>query len=349
MYPRLFTIGSITVYSFGLMLGIGFFVASLVLHKETIRKNISLDFSNELLIFLRTAYITVLCILVITYLIESGMGKTGTAFDTGSLKAFAIPLALLGLGYVLFNKKSRSMVTADTSAFIVLLSIIAGISGSKLLYVLENMNELARAPFETIFSPGGLTWYGGFFLVVISLYFFTRNKSIPFLQLCDASSPALMIGYGISRLGCHLAGDGDYGMPTTLPWATSYAKGTYPPSIAFKDFPEIVQKYGVNGVVPDTILVHPAPVYECIAGIALFFVLWKLRTKLSIPGQLFMMYLILAGSARLAVEFIRLNPRLLFGLSEAQLLSSVMILAGIVGFFYLKQSHLNLKRAVKSI
>ncbi len=320
------------------MLGIGFFIASIVLHKETIRKHISVDFSNELLSFLRTAYISILGILVATFLIESVSGTSAPSTDSGSLKTFMIPLAILGLGYVLFNKKSKSMVTADTSAFLVLIAIVAGISGSKLLYVLENLGELLRTPFETIFSPGGLTWYGGFMLATIAIFFFTRKKGIPFLHICDAAAPALMIGYGISRLGCHLAGDGDYGMPTTLPWGTSYANGTYPPSVAFRDFPEIVQQYGVHGVVPDDILVHPAPVYESITGVLLFILLWKLRTKLTIPGQIFMMYLILAGSARLAVEFIRLNPRLLFGLSEAQLFSSVMIVAGIIGFFYLKQS-----------
>ena len=110
-----------------------------------------------------------------------------------------------------------------------------------------------------------------------------------------------------------------------------YSNGTYPPSLAFRDFPEIVQKYGVNGVVPDTIPVHPAPVYEFIYGILLFIVLWKVRERFTKNGQLFMLYLMLSGAARFFVEFIRVNPRIVFGLSEAQLIAMALFLVGAVG------------------
>ena len=141
-----------------------------------------------------------------------------------------------------------------------------------------------------------------------------------------------MLGYGIARLGCHFSGDGDYGTPTDLPWAAVYSNGTYPPSLAFKDFPDIVQKYGVNGVVPDTLTVHPTPIYEFLAGVLLFVVLWKLRKNLAPDGKLFALYLILTGIARFLVEFIRINPRLLLGLSEAQLISFAIVVIGLVGF-----------------
>ncbi len=336
MYPRLITIGPITIYSFGLMMGIGFFVASYVLHKETVRKYMLHDFSAELTQFLRTMYAILVSVLVIAYLIESGIDGFISSLETNSTRTLAIFLSIGLLGFALFQKKSSKWFTADTSAFIVVTSIIAGVTGSKLLYVIENIEQLSRTPFDTIFSPGGLTWYGGFFLVTGILYYFTKKQNIPFLRVCDAAAPALMIGYGIARIGCHLAGDGDYGIPTNLPWGTNYENGTYPPSVAFRDFPEIVSQYGVNGVVPDNIPVHPAPVYEFLMGVALFAILWRFRTKFSQNGQLFMLYLIFSGSARLAVEFIRINPRLLFGLTEAQLFSVILIIAGVVGFMYLK-------------
>ena len=261
MYPRLFTIGPFTVYSFGLMLGIGFIVASALLTNELKRKGL-----------------------------DPALGST-----------------------------------------ITLLAVVFGVAGSKILYLIESWEYFIREPFEMAFSPGGLTWYGGFILATVVIWLYVRKKGIPFLKICDAASPGLMIGYGIARIGCHLAGDGDYGVPTSLPWGTVYAKGTYPPSLAFKDFPEIVQKYGVHGVVPDTIPVHPAPMYEFLMACGLFFVLWKLRTKITRDGTLFAVYLILAGLARFLVEFIRLNPRIAFGLSEAQLISVFLILVGIIG------------------
>ena len=261
MHPRLFTIGPFTVYSYGLMLAIGFIVASLLLTKELRRKGM-----------------------------DPNLGSTVT-----------------------------------------LLAVVFGIAGSKLLYLLENWEYFVRTPFEMAFSPGGLTWYGGFVLATLAIMIYAREKKVSFLKICDATAPGLMLSYGVARVGCHLAGDGDYGMPTTLPWAAVYSKGTYPPSVAFRNFPEIVKQYGVNGVIPDTLPVHPAPIYEFLMGAALFYLLWKLRKRSGPDGRLFMTYLILSGAARFAVEFIRLNPRVLFGLSEAQLIAGVMFCIGIFG------------------
>ena len=266
MYPRLFSIGPFTIYSFGLMLGIGFIVASIILTKELHRKNL-----------------------------DPNLGSTITLF-----------------------------------------AVIFGIAGSKALYLIESWDAFLKNPIDMAFSPGGLTWYGGFILATVMIYFYTKKKQVSFLTISDAASPALMLAYGIARLGCHLAGDGDYGTPTSLPWASEYSKGTYPPSEAFRDFPDIVHRYGVNGVVPNTILVHPAPVYEFILGVLLFGLLWKLRRQPRPMGQLFMIYLILSGAARFFVEIIRLNPRLIAGLSEAQLIALVMMMIGSVGLWFLR-------------
>jgi phosphatidylglycerol---prolipoprotein diacylglyceryl transferase len=265
MHPRLFTIGPLTVYSYGLMLGVGFILASMLLTKELRRKGL-----------------------------DQNLGST-----------------------------------------ITLIAIPFGIAGSKLLYLLENWSLTSRDPFGMAFSPGGLTWYGGFVLATLAIMVYARRKNIPFLLVCDAASPGLMLGYGVARIGCHLSGDGDYGIPTSLPWGCVYSNGTYPPSLAFRGFPEIVRQYGVNGVVPDTIPVHPTPIYELVLAILVFSLLWGLRKKLPVHGMLFMVYLVLAAASRFLVEFIRLNPRILFGLSEAQLIATVMAAVGIAGFILL--------------
>jgi len=261
MCPRLFTIGPFTVYSYGLMLGIGFLAGSLLLTQELRRKGI-----------------------------DPGIGST-----------------------------------------ITLLAIVFGIVGAKLLYLVENLEYFVKDPLGTAFSPGGLTFYGGFFFAAVSIMVYVRRKKIPFLRICDATAPGMMLAYGIARLGCHFAGDGDYGMPTNLPWAAVYSNGTYPPSYAFREFPEIVRKYGVNGVVPDTLPVHPTPVYEFLLAVAVFAVLWKLRKNEKVDGRLFVIYLLLSATSRFFVEFIRLNPRIMFGLSEAQLFALAVIAAALMG------------------
>lgn len=269
MYPELFKIGPLTVYSYGLMLGIAFIVASYILTLELKRKKLNPNLASN----------------------------------------------------------------------ITMLAIIFGIVGAKLFHLIENWEYFLKTPFEMIFSAAGLTFYGGFILATIVIIYYLKRKKVKVLKVTDAAAPGLMLGYGIARIGCHLSGDGDYGIPTDLPWAMSYENGTYPPSVAFRNFPEIVEKYGVNGIVPDTIKVHPAPVYETLAAIVLFLILWKLRKKINVDGKLFMVYLIFSGVERLLVEFIRINPKILFGLTEAQLISIILIIIGIVGIFKLNRKN----------
>ena len=262
MYPELFKIGPFTVYSYGLMLGISFIIASFILTKEYERRKLSSNLATE----------------------------------------------------------------------ITLIAIIFGIAGSKLFSLIENWDDFLRDPIGMAFSPGGLTFYGGLILVTIVIIVWVRRKKIPFLFVADATSPSLALAYGIGRIGCHLAGDGDYGLPTNLPWGTNYQNGTVPPSAMFRGS-EIARHYP-NGIVPDNTPLHPAPVYEFLIMVVIFWILWKLRKKDWADGRLFMLYLIFAGLERFSIEFIRLNPKLMFGLSEAQLISVVMMIIGGAGFYY---------------
>jgi phosphatidylglycerol---prolipoprotein diacylglyceryl transferase len=251
-----------------------------------------------------------------------------------TVHSFGLMMAIgfIAASWLLTNELKRKGYDPNMGSTITLIAVIFGIAGSKILYLIEDWGRFVQDPLREAFSPGGLTWYGGFFLATFAIWIYIRRKNIPFLAICDAAAPSLMIGYGIARIGCHLAGDGDYGTPTDLPWGMIYSNGTYPPAIALREFPEMLQKYGVNGVIPNDIRVHPAPLYEFIASVFLFGFLWRLRKKESPNGKLFMIYLILYGIERFLVELIRLNPRLVFGLSEAQLISILLIISGIIGF-----------------
>lgn len=268
MYPELFKIGPFTIHSFGLMMALGFIVASYFLTKEIKRKGY-----------------------------DPNIGST-----------------------------------------ITLIAVVFGLAGSKILFLIEEWKYFIKDPIGEAFSPAGLTWYGGFFLATLAIYIYSRKKKVPFLVICDAAAPALLIGYGIARIGCHLSGDGDYGIPTDLPWGAQYSNGTYPPSVAFRNFPEIVEKYGVNSVVPDNIRVHPTPIYEFILSTILFLILWKNKGKIHQNGIMFMIYLILYGTMRLLVEIIRINPRILFGLTEAQIISIIIIIFGFTGIYFIKKA-----------
>ncbi len=271
MCPELFKIGPFTVYSYGLMLGTAFIVASYILTKEVERRKLSANVATE----------------------------------------------------------------------ITFLAIIFGIIGAKLFYLFEHWDSFIADPIRMAFSPGGLTFHGGLILAIIASWVYSKRKKIPFLTLADLAAPSLALAYGIGRIGCHLAGDGDYGIPTNLPWGTNYENGTVPPSVAFRGT-EIAKSFP-GGVVPDNTLVHPTPIYEFLLMVIIFFILWKLRKKEWPDGKLFSVYLILAGLERFSIEFIRINPRILFGLSEAQIVAALLIISGLYGIYYFTKNK-DLKR-----
>jgi len=219
------------------------------------------------------------------------------------------------------------------------LALVLGVTGSKLLHLIENWSSFIQDPIGMAFSPGGLTFHGGLILSIIGIWWYVRSKGIPFLLVADATSPGLMLAYGIGRIGCHLAGDGDYGFPTTLPWGTDYSAGPYRPSAACRNVPEVTSQFP-NGIVPDTIPCHPTPVYEFILAALIAYLLWRWRGRYATHGMLFALYLFLSGLERLVVEFLRLNPRMLFGLSQAQLISAGLMIAGIAGFAYLRRKEI---------
>jgi phosphatidylglycerol:prolipoprotein diacylglycerol transferase len=242
-------------------------------------------------------------------------------------------IAFIVSSYILTKEFERRKLNPNLATEITLLAIVFGIIGSKLFHLFENWSAFLQDPIGMAFSPGGLTFYGGLILAIIAIWIYVRRKKIPFLVVADAASPSLILAYGIGRIGCHLAGDGDYGIPTSLPWGTDYSHGTVPPSVMFRGTD--IAKHFPNGIVPDNTPLHPAPIYEFLAALVIFYILWRLRKKDWNDGKLFMLYLVYAGIERFLIEIIRLNPKLLFGLTEAQLISVVMVVVGSLGFIYL--------------
>ena len=228
---------------------------------------------------------------------------------------FMMAVSFLIGNALLTSDLKRKKINPEFGATITMIALLAGISGSKILYLIENWEETLADPIGSIFSPAGLTFYGGFVLAAVSIYWYMKRKGISFLKIADAVAPALLLAYGIARIGCHLAGDGDYGFPTSLPWGTDYSNGTYPPSVAFRDFPEITSRFP-GGIVPNNIPCHPTPVYEFVICAVLCWFLWRMRKKTAPAGKLFMIYLAFAGIERFAIEFLRPNPRIAFGLSH---------------------------------
>jgi len=224
-----------------------------------------------------------------------------------------VALAMLVSFYVLRADLRRRGIAADAELFIAI-PCLAGIVGAKLYHVLESPSELFAHPWSELLSQFGFAWFGGLLAGVGAFVWLARREKIRLLTMMDAGSPAAALGYGVGRIGCFLSGDGDYGMPTALPWGMRFP----------------------NGLVPTTERVHPTPIYELIVACVIAWILWRMGAKqIAAPGRgfggkVFAAYLVLTGIARFLVEFIRINPRSFLGMTNAQAASLASIVAGVL-------------------
>jgi phosphatidylglycerol---prolipoprotein diacylglyceryl transferase len=222
--------------------------------------------------------------------------------------------------WVLHRNFLRFGIEADAVG-VAAYTTVGGVAGAKLWHVLEDPSMLVHQPFSTLFDRAGFAWYGGLLAGIAILWWQGRQAKIGGMTMLDLASPAVAVGYGVGRLGCLLSGDGDYGIPTRLPWGMSFP----------------------NGLVPTNQRVHPTPIYELILALILAAYLWwrgKPGSSLAL-GQLTGEYLVLSGLARFAVEFIRINPRIYWGMTNAQMASLGAVAVGLLLILWARRNQAN--------
>lgn len=182
----------------------------------------------------------------------------------------------------------------------------------------------------------GLNYYGALLTGTATYLFITARNGIRFPTAVDIGSPGMMLAYGVGRLGCHLSGDGDWGVmahavkPAWLPsflWSSSFPHNVLRQGIAI---PMCTDPY--NYCTRLAAPVYPTSLYEALLCILLFFILWAFRRRLKPPGLLFGLFALLNGIERFSIEFIRINPRYHFwglSLSQAQIIALACMLIGV--------------------
>lgn len=236
----------------------------------------------------------------------------------------------------------------DRVGDITIVAAVFGFLGAKLFDNLEHWDEFVKDPIGSIFSASGLTFYGGLILAAVAVIWYCRKRKIGTYHLIDSAAPGLMLAYALGRIGCHVSGDGDWGIANTHPKPFSWL----PDWLWAYDYPHNVNSSGVrledciddkfcNHLVPP---VYPTPIYETIICLGLFFLLWALRKRLKAPGQMFGLYLILNGIERFSIEQIRVNikyDKLGLEFTQAELIAIFLVLAGAGLFFWVSRKKKN--------
>jgi prolipoprotein diacylglyceryltransferase len=286
----------------------------------------------------------------------------------------------------------------DRVGDIIILGLIFGILGAKLFDNLENWSEFVKNPLERLLATSGLTYYGGLILAALAICWYAAKKGIKIIHLADAVAPALIIAYAIGRIGCQVAGDGDWGIYNSayvvdaagkvveakpgdyerqlqanstyylnglakekdasgrdtlvnvpartyaslqeVPHKSFKAPGFLPVWMVAYTYPKNVNKDGVR--MPDCNEEHcralpqpvfPTPFYETILCGLIFIFLWNFRKRITTPGLMFGIYLILNGLERFVIELIRVNSTYnIFGLqpSQAEVISTLLVISGTI-------------------
>jgi prolipoprotein diacylglyceryl transferase len=216
---------------------------------------------------------------------------------------------------------TREMHPYQLVGNITMIAAIAGLIGAKIFHHLENFDDFLKNPSQILDPFSGLTYYGGLILGSVSVLYFLKKKGLKLVHVLDAAGPTLIAAYGMGRMGCQVSGDGDWGIsnlapkPDWLSWAPDW--------VWAYDYPN-----NVIGAEPG--LVFPTPFYEILMMGFVFVILWNFRKKITVPGVMFGFYLVFNGLERFLIEKIRVNTHVWGTITQAEIISSILMLAGIV-------------------
>jgi len=375
MYPKLSdlindlfgTAINLPIQSYGFFLALAFLTGALILYKELERKE------KEGLLFPQKKTITkgkpaspadLVILAVLTTLI--GWKVSGFFFNYSTFVnapqdyifsnqgswAGGILLGIAITSWYYYSKKKKALTPPVKEKILVhpkehawpilFIAVIGGIVGAKLFHWFENWDEFISDPVGSLVSFSGLTFYGGLIVAFsASIYYGSKNK-IKVTYLIDAVAPALILAYGIGRIGCQVAGDGDWGIANPAPKPSWL--GFLPDWMWSFTFPHNIINAGVP--IPGctgphchelAVGVYPTAFYETVMAVLIFGILWAIRKRIKVPGLLFSIYLMFNGTERFLIEKIRINNVFDFigmKVTQAEMISSLIFLTGLILFFY---------------
>jgi len=232
-----------------------------------------------------------------------------TVNSWGFMLAMALVLAVIGARRLFAREGYDGEIVLD----LVIITVISGITGAHLLYMLlYERAELIANPLSFFYldagSCMGLVWYGAFIGGFLAFLVYLLVKQLPFWKIADMLAPFLALGYATVRIGCFLAGC-CYGKISDVPWAVVFP--------LLDAFPR-----------------HPTQLYSSAANFMIFlFLLWFFPRR-KFTGQVFILYLLIYPVYRFTVEFFRVNTIMYGPLSIAQLYSLIIFTIAVILYLW---------------
>ena len=379
MYPRISdfindifgTNINLPIQSYGFFLALAFFTAGMILRSEFARKEkIGQIYPTKKKITIgKPASVSEL---VLTFLISLivGFKLTGLIvfydqfsknpqefiFSGEGCYLGGIVLAI-GITYYQYYAKNRkkldvpkiSEVTVpamDQMWPVLFIAVVFGIIGAKIFHQLENWQDFMADPIGSLLSFSGLTFYGGLIVATFAVGYYGEKNGIKWRHMADAVAPPLIIAYGIGRIGCQVAGDGDWGIVNTMAqpgWLSFLPEWTWAYTYPHNILNEGILIEGCTGPHCYQLAepVFPTPIYETTMATIIFAILWSVRKKITLPGCLFAIYLMFNGIERFLIEKIRVNNKFDFlgmEVTQAEIISTILFLIGLSLLVYLVAS-----------
>ena len=234
-----------------------------------------------------------------------------TLYSFGLMAALALLVPGLALVWPLLRRQ-QVRIADELTLETILAAGLGGFAGARIYFLIQHWGAIKSDFWGNLFGGSGFTWYGGLIGGFIAVVLVTRWRKVPLDLMANCVAPAIALGYAIGRIGCQLAGDGDYGKVSHYhSWllAMAYPHGTVP--------------------TPPGVHVYPTPIYEILIMLPIVWVLYRLARQPRPGWYVFGWFLVLSGAERVLIEFIRRNPVIALGLTGAQWVSVAGIIAGL--------------------
>jgi phosphatidylglycerol---prolipoprotein diacylglyceryl transferase len=222
-------------------------------------------------------------------------------------------LSLVVGWYLTLGLAEREGLPKETMANCYVATALAAVAGSRVLYILTNLDEFDSLSAMFDIRRGGLVAYGGFLGGFLGSFLFLRSHRIPLLPWADVAVPSLASGLMITRIGCYLFGC-DFGRPlsdTAPAWLKTlgtfphWAEGTLDRGSGSPAWVQHVKERGLDPSSGASLPVHPTQLYESLVGAGLLLLLLLARRGQKFRGEIFLLFTFSYGVCRYLLELLR--------------------------------------------